>query len=158
MSNRRFNTAEEARQVGMGSLPDALVASHLGITRQAVAAWRKRLGIAPPYNARPNYTPFVEYVKANPEATVNEVAAHFKKTAKTIRYWAEVTDTWPKPNPKYVPPTKRPTEMIVAALEGAKSVREVARRLGTHEAHAHYLLRVRGIRAMTRIPDGRKKP
>ena len=47
-----FASELEARAIGMGVLPDAVVARRLGVTRQRIFAIRARFGIAPPDTGR----------------------------------------------------------------------------------------------------------
>ena len=156
-NNRRFATAEEARQAGVGSLPDALVAEKFGISRQAIAFWRKVFAIPPPNNKKLDLQPYISFMSQHPEATWREVSAHFEKSEGAIEHWAKKCGVFPKDNPPYVPASRWTDNQIVSALSGARSLREAAKVLGTHEGHLHYMLRTRNLRASARIPDGRKK-
>lgn len=155
-NNRRFATAEEARRAGLGSLPDALVAEKFGISRQAVAIWRKIFAIPPPNNKKLNLDPYLSFVAQNPQATWQEVAEHFHRSEGCIEYWADKSGVFPKSNPPYVKPSRWTTEQILSAMNGARSLREAAKAIGTTEGHLHYMIRTRNLRGSAPIPDGRK--
>ncbi len=151
----KFDSVEQARVAGLGSRPDAAIAAEHGVTRQAVAAARKRLGIPSITNGE------AERIKAVIKAgrrklSVSEAAEKLSVSTHTIRMHArKLGVTLAR---KHTPrPSRYTDEQLIEALKKAKSLRGAASLLGTHESNLYYMLRIRGLRDRVSIPDGRSR-
>ena len=154
MKLHRFNTAEEAKAAGFGSRPDAELAAEFGVTRQGIAALRKRYGIPP---IRTGEDERIETaIRKGKQKPVPQLAAECGVSRHCIRLHARRIGVQ-LPKLPFVPQSRYTDADVIAAIKKAESMKAAAALLGTHQSNLYYMIRTRGLKDRVKKPDGRLK-